>query len=1733
MQFSKLFKKNYIWWKRSWKLSCCELLFPLILALLIIYLKGLIDVESYPEADGTLITFDIDTNSPNWGDKDFQNKYKKIMKDCSKGNKKGGRIGLSPENTVTKKLEKFFKSINSENEIIYFKNDQELEDLFQITDYNYEFKNGTRKQLCLAVSFNEYNESEIQYNYNLRFNMSGQPGQGDHYDPEINYKIPYEVDSNKGNKKIVKNGSITLQFLVEGFILQNHLDNLSLNLNLQNMKTPEYKKASFRELETAAVYTFILLAIVTFLRVVGFIVGERENGSIENMENMGMRKYNYLLSVYSFLFLIHFIYSFVFCLLMKFGIFKQVNFFLLLLTYWFFIFNMISIAVFLSCFFVKSKKAIIFSLIIFFFLMMFWFLRDTFKNNGEGSTTGIAISPIGALSQVIMNFLVFEGSFTPFGFSQLNVLLENFRVRTFFIIGFFELIFFILLSFYCFYAVPLGLGVPEHPLFFLGYPKKKKHVKNSNKEQEESSSDENIILNNDLNKNIAEKNENFEEVENEFMAQRADNKNIIIKDLTKSFGKKVAVNKLNAEMFTDQIFSLLGHNGAGKTTTLSMISGLLNKSSGSIKILGYDSSKNRKELRKIIGICPQKNPIFNYMTVSEHLQLYAGLKGVKKNINSQIDEVLKDIDLYHKKDYIAKNLSGGQKRKLCVALAFIGDSKVILLDEPTSGLDTYARRLLWEMIKKYKKNRLIILTTHNMDEADFLGDRIGIMSEGTMATCGSSLFLKNKYGSGYELTLVRKREATEEDQKIEDTILNICKSGKFVSDIGKEIKFQLPIKESVNFQNLFETLEDNKDKLNIDSFGISLSTLEDVFIAVGKLIKNNFEKTTSLKKSFSLNKIKSKNSIKNTNIDDKDLKDLRVKNNSQIFFMQIKALIKKRFIYFKRDKISLLCEIFIPLIVIIVGLGLTKISFVKDPITVNFNPELYPYKFTVNNIPNINTSPNPTADIIKHFIPTPNQNIIEAQNKAEFNNYLYSKSDIDQNYGYYLKNLSPNDIDYTVFYNTTAPFASYVAVNNLNQAILKKYTKRGSYLKGNLKPLSNTKSIENVEGIADGFVSALLLAIAFTFIPASMIVFIIKEREFNAKHQQLISGVNPFAYWISNFIVDYLKYLIPGIFCFIVCFIFDIKTWIEGEAIAMTLLLILFNGFAIIPFVYLTSFMFKSPSKGQIFIFLVSFFFGTIGVIIAFVLRVIEDTRDTAVDYIDYFFRLVPFFSFSFGMFNMASRDTYAIIFQWFDTPSVFSKKISLMDLVFLIVMGIVFFIGIFIVEYGFKLSKYKSKNPKGILKDIREEKEKTGVEIDVKEEEESVNDPNNNDKYVIKVQDLVKSYNISNKKCCGGKNQGYKIAVKGTTFGIEKGMVFGLLGTNGAGKTSTFKVLTGDVAPTSGNAFIMGNKMPEKFEEIRDLIGYCPQFDTLLANLTAEEHLELYANIKGIQKKYQKTLIDQLIQNLGLEKFRNVQAGTYSGGNKRKLSVAIALIGKPPIIFLDEPSSGMDPEARRFMWSVIADISLKRKNSSVILTTHSMEEAESLSSKLAIMVEGQIKTIGSVQELKNKYGRCFELEIKVHLLSNVDLDQMRIKVKNELNIDKKVFEENDIKNILNLFEQGDLVNEISATGKGNFIFKQLEIKKSVEDNMLFEWIDIAIKIDKIKTFLNEKFEWEVLETFQSYVRFKISEKAKLSQIFGEVEKQSKELNIDNYSVKQISLEQIFVKFAKNVDHDD
>ncbi|XP_013927414.1 PREDICTED: ATP-binding cassette sub-family A member 3-like, partial [Thamnophis sirtalis] len=219
-------------------------------------------------------------------------------------------------------------------------------------------------------------------------------------------------------------------------------------------------------------------------------------------------------------------------------------------------------------------------------------------------------------------------------------------------------------------------------------------------------------------------------------------------------------------------------------------------------------------------------------------------------------------------------------------------------------------------------------------------------------------------------------------------------------------------------------------------------------------------------------------------------------------------------------------------------------------------------------------------------------------------------------------------------------------------------------------------------------------------------------------------------------------------------------------------------------------------------------------------------------------------------------------------------------------------------------------------------------------------------------IKELTKVY--SSRDSC--------LAVDRISLAVSKGECFGLLGFNGAGKTTTFKMLTGDESITSGDAYVDGHSILANIKKVQQRIGYCPQFDALLDHMTGRETLSMYARLRGIPERYIGSCVENMLRGLLLEPYANKLIRTYSGGNKRKLSAGISLIGGPPVVFLDEPSTGMDPVARRLLWDAVART--RECGKSIIITSHSMEECEALCTRLAIMVNGQFKCLGSPQHL-------------------------------------------------------------------------------------------------------------------------------------------------------------------------
>lgn len=211
-------------------------------------------------------------------------------------------------------------------------------------------------------------------------------------------------------------------------------------------------------------------------------------------------------------------------------------------------------------------------------------------------------------------------------------------------------------------------------------------------------------------------------------------------------------------------------------------------------------------------------------------------------------------------------------------------------------------------------------------------------------------------------------------------------------------------------------------------------------------------------------------------------------------------------------------------------------------------------------------------------------------------------------------------------------------------------------------------------------------------------------------------------------------------------------------------------------------------------------------------------------------------------------------------------------------------------------------------------------------------------------------------------KEFGSKVAVKDSTLEIEEGILFSLLGVNGAGKTTTIRMLTGLSKPSSGDAYVCGHSILTELDEVKAISNLSTQETSVAPNLTVEENLMFIAQIYGLAKVDAKKKVEQIIKQFSLEEIQNNKSKTLSGGWQRRLNIAMALISEPKVLFLDEPTLGLDVLARKELWKIIKGL---KGDITIVLTTHYMEEAESLSDKVAVMVDGEVKACGTVDELK------------------------------------------------------------------------------------------------------------------------------------------------------------------------
>ncbi|XP_067138203.1 LOW QUALITY PROTEIN: phospholipid-transporting ATPase ABCA3-like [Centruroides vittatus] len=1156
---------------------------------------------------------------------------------------------------------------------------------------------------------------------------------------------------------------------------------------------------------------------------------------------------------------------------------------------------------------------------------------------------------------------------------------------------------------------------------------------------------------------------------------------VVISHLSKKFKsgmvEKIAVNDMSLNLYHGQITALLGHNGAGKTTTMSILTGMFPPSSGYVTINNYDIVTSTTEARRSVGLCPQHNVLYDSLTVEQHLKFFGLLKNMSwSDVNTEATKILNTLHLRDKRNCLAKDLSGGMKRKLSLGIAIIGKSKVLILDEPTSGMDPEARRLIWDLLLEIRQTCTILLSTHYMEEADALGDRIAIMADGSLKCCGSSIFLKRKFGTGYHLHISKGSSCNVEE--VTNIIQSHIPEASVLSNLNQELIYSLSSQPKL-FVALFEKLENSFLQLGILSCGVSVTTMEDVFLKVGKISQNNCEEMLNNDESESF-----------VDLDkNKDIKLLCSSKSTglKLLIQQMKSIIIKRFHYAKRDWIIIIFQLAIPLILFSFMIWLDSTFYVKkNENALDLNLEKLYSKTNAFYKINTEIENNSLTNIYKNILESEDATVFKTDNVFEYqlNHSKHYKSYTENDLVGATLEQNNSSVNITSWFNGVPYHLDPISLNLVTSSILRYATNNNqSNIQIINHPLPGSLANSN-DVLFTQFKSTLLYVVftclALTFLSSSFVLFLIHERITKAKLLQRMCGLNGCLYWFTNFIWDYLLYILCS-FILIIPFLVYSSTSkvIEVESIGAIFLVFVLHGWAILPLVYILSFFPKQPSTG--FALLVVFCILT-GMILGIILVVLVNTQVMSADDLDttlWVTRFFPNFAATWSISGIHNISVYNTMCDQLDSvmlkfvcesPSRIDllqccqsnickdkchKRVSYLsweattgkDLMFLAIDGLLYFsilifIETFLPKLWYKFTKVLKQKYKPRMRNIIVP---ANEDSDVLSERNRINilQKSQLTEEAMIVRNLTKNF----KSFC---------AVNNLTFSVHKEECFGLLGINGAGKTTTFRMLTGDLMPSEGNAYIDDYNIKENIEKFQKALGYCPQFDALINRLTGREMLVLFANLRGIHKNNVNLLVKRIIEMCDLEKHANKVTETYSGGTKRKLSLGLALIGLPSIILLDEPTSGLDPISRRKIWKTLI-IMRQLLDVSFVLTSHGMDECETLCNRIAIMVNGQFRCLGAMQHLRAKYGQGFTLIVKV----------------------KRSSSEERIANVKRFIESS---------------FPSAVLKDAHQDILHYHVTDPAIK-------------W--------------------SKMFSLMENAKEEFQLEDYLISGTTLEQIFLAFAK------
>jgi ATP-binding cassette subfamily A (ABC1) protein 3 len=1079
---------------------------------------------------------------------------------------------------------------------------------------------------------------------------------------------------------------------------------------------------------------------------------------------------------------------------------------------------------------------------------------------------------------------------------------------------------------------------------------------------------------------------------------------IRVRSLTKVYpasrgcSAKTALDGLDADMYAGEITCLLGPNGSGKSTLFSVLTGLIAPTSGEASVMGHAVDSDMAGVRSQLGVCPQQNVLWGELSVREHLEIFASFKddslrgaALRDNVNA----VIRDVGLEDKASTPAVKLSGGMKRKLCVGLALVGNSAVLLLDEPTSGLDTTARRKLWDLLLRVRQNsaRTVILCTHYLDEAEFLGDRIVILANGTLACAGTSLFLKAYYNVGYCLAVVlRPGQAGDE---LAAAVASLAPEAVPSAAPPGQASFQLPLASSAIFPSLLRQVAALPSVL---SYALSVTSLDEVFAKVGS--------GGALAGSLPAPELPAV-AVAEAASEGLDAGDLAAYSVTgfALWRQQVWAGLVKRARISFRDRKNAMFTVVVPCISLFLGFWLITAGILSGKTyVIPLGPaNLVSAYNDAGVIAPTWTWATRAAEPLASLVPR-GQSILTAPSASEAGLQPLRDPQTPANVNAMLRFLlherlrhppaylavqlytpdglslqqpqaRPPVLRFTVYHNESAAHALPVAVNSASVTLLRWASgDPNATITPFNHPLPLTARERSLLRSVSGMIVAFIVDTAFSFVLAAFAGFVVKERESLSKYQQLLAGLAPSAYWASTMLYDTLSLLPASLVALGAIASLRLKDFQQEGAMAATLSLFFMFAVASGPHAYAASFLFTKHATAQSalssFSQLCSFVFTVASIVMRFLAPPFSMVLPAwKVEMWDIIFGLtLPIFNLSRGLFAMTLRRLLRSV--GFPTGRVWDWD-EAGKYIFLLFAQVVIYSAFTLLaeRFGGRLSRllrprvpYRAQPGPG---------EPVAVEdADVAAERARVDAGGAESDYIV-VRHLQKAF------------RGWwpwspvKVAVQSLTLGVPRGQAIALLGVNGAGKTSALACIVGEQAPTHGSVHVGGLDMVVHRDKVREGLGFCSQADSYEELLTVREHLALFVAIKGAPAAVRGTLIGALMEAYDLAAYADKRAGTLSGGNKRKLQIALAMVGRPQLCVLDEPCAGVDPIARRAVLSSVA--TMAARGCTVILVSHDLSEVEGLcGERIAIMSAGRLRAIGSSAHLKSRFGRDFVVDVRV-----------------------------------------------------------------------------------------------------------------------------------------------------------